>query len=101
MLAANSLAESLLARPLLSGSLLDADSSLAPSFSRHGRPIWEMLSQGEEEHGLLQVDELTGTGLFYRCISLCSEENRVRGTVITLERRSDEALGKFCWEISS
>ncbi len=94
LLAANPLAESLLARPLPSGSLLDADCSLARSLSRYGRPIWEMLSCGEEEHGLLQVDELTGTGIFYSCIPLYNEEDMVTGTVSTLERRSDKALSQ-------
>jgi PAS domain S-box-containing protein len=94
LLAANPLAESLLARPLPSGSLLDVNGPLARSLSRHGHPIWETLSYGEEEHGLLQVEELTGIGLFYRCIPLYSEENMPVGTVITLERRSDKALGQ-------
>lgn len=94
LLAANPMAESLLARPLPSGSLLEADCSLTRSLSRYGHPIWEMLSRGEEEHGLLQVDELTGTGIFYRCIPLFNEENMVTGTVITLERRSDKALSQ-------
>jgi hypothetical protein len=94
LLAANPLAESLLARPLPSGSLLNADGPLARSLSRYGQPIWEMLSHGEEEHGLLEVDELTGSGLFYRCIPLSNEENMVTGTVITLERKNDEALSQ-------
>ena len=37
---------------------------------------------------------MTGTGIFYRCIPLYSEENMVTGTVITLEKRGDEALGQ-------
>ncbi|HLD46490.1 MAG TPA: sigma 54-interacting transcriptional regulator [Desulfobaccales bacterium] len=94
LLAANPLAESFLARPLPSGSYLKSNGPLARSFSRHGHPIWERLSCGEEEHGLLQVDDLTGTGIFYRCIPLYSEENKVTGTVITLEKRGDEALGQ-------
>ena len=60
LLAANPLAESFLARPLPSGSFLKANGPLAHSFSRHGHPIWERLSCGEEEHGLLQIDDLTG-----------------------------------------
>ena len=94
LLAANPLAESFLMRPLPSGSFLNANGPLAHSFSRHGHPIWERLSYGEEEHGLLQVDDLTGTGIFYRCIPLFDEENSVTGTVITLEKRGDEALGQ-------
>ena len=94
LLAANPLAESFLTRPLPSGSFLKANGPLAHSFSRHGHPIWERLSYGEEEHGLLQVDDLTGTGIFYRCIPLFNEENSVTGTVITLEKRGDEALGQ-------
>ena len=94
LLAANPLAESFLARHLPSGSFLNANGPLAHSFSRHGHPIWERLSCGEEEHGLLQVDDLTGTGIFYRCIPLFNEENTVTGTVITLEKRGDEALGQ-------
>jgi PAS domain S-box-containing protein len=94
LLAANPLAESLLARPLPAGSLLEANGLLARSFSRYGQPIWERLSRGEEEHGLLQLDDLTGTGIFYRCIPLYNGDNTVTGTVITLERRGDEALGQ-------
>ena len=94
LLAANPLAEALLACPLPSGSFLKANGLLGRSLSRYGQPIWEMLSWGEEEYGLLQLDELTGTGLFYRCIPLYDEENRVTGTVITLERRGDETLGQ-------
>jgi PAS domain S-box-containing protein len=94
LLAANPLAESFLARSLPSGSFLNANGPLAHSFSRHGHPIWERLNCGEEEHGLLQVDDLTGIGIFYRCIPLYNEKNVVTGTVITLERRGDEALGQ-------
>ncbi len=93
LLAANSLAESLLDCPLPSGSHLD-DSLLARSLTRHGHPIWEMLSCGEEEQGLLQADDAVGTGIFYRCIPLYNEDNMVTGTVITLERRTDEALSQ-------
>lgn len=94
LLAANSLAESLLARSLPSGSLLEANDLLARSLSRYGHPIWEMLGGGEEERGLLQVDDLTGTGIFYSCVPLFNEENMVMGTIITLERRGDEGLGQ-------
>jgi PAS domain S-box-containing protein len=94
LLAANPLAESFLARPLPSGSFLKINGPLALSLSRYGHPIWEILSCGDEEHGLLQVDDLTGTGIFYRCIPLYNEENSVTGTVITLERRGDEALSQ-------
>jgi PAS domain S-box-containing protein len=94
LLAANPLAETLLARPLPAGSLLEANGLLARSLSRYGQPIWERLSRGEEEHGLLQLDDLTGTGIFYRCIPLYNGENTVAGTVITLERRGDEVLGQ-------
>jgi PAS domain S-box-containing protein len=94
LLAANPLAETLLARPLPAGSLLEANGLLARSLSRYGQPIWERLSRGEEEHGLLQLDDLTGTGIFYRCIPLYNGENMVTGTVITLERRGDEVLGQ-------
>jgi PAS domain S-box-containing protein len=94
LLAANPLAETLLARPLPAGSLLEANGLLARSLSRYGQPIWERLSRGEEEHGLLQLDDLTGTGIFYRCIPLYNGENRVTGTVITLERTGDEVLGQ-------
>ena len=94
LLAANPLAESFLARPLPSGSFLKINGPLARSFSRYGHPIWEILSCGDEEHGLLQVDDLTGTGIFYRCIPLYDEENSVTGTVITLERRGDKALSQ-------
>jgi hypothetical protein len=94
LLAANPLAESFLMRPLPSGSFLKANGPLAHSFSRHGHPIWERLSYGEEEHGLLQVDDLTGTGIFYRCIPLFNEENGVTGTVITLEKRVAKSWGK-------
>ena len=94
LLAANPLAEAFLARPLPSGSFLKTNGPLARSLSRYGHPIWEILSCGDEEHGLLQVDDLTGTGIFYRCIPLYDEENSVTGTVITLERRGDKALSQ-------
>jgi hypothetical protein len=41
LLAATPLAESYLARPLPWCSYLKANGPLAPSFSRHGHPIWE------------------------------------------------------------
>ena len=94
LLAANPLAESFLDRPLPSGSFLKINGPLARSLSRYGHPIWETLSCGDEEQGLLQVDDLTGTGIFYRCIPLFNEENSVTGTVITLEKRGDEALSQ-------
>ena len=94
LLAANPLAESLLSRPLPFGSHLEVNGLLGRSLSRYGQPIWEIISCGQEEHGLLQVDDLTGSGLFYTCIPLYNEENSVSGTVITLERRGDEALSQ-------
>jgi PAS domain S-box-containing protein len=94
LLAANPLAETILARSLTSGSCLDAKGPLGRSISRFGQPIWEMLGCGEEEHGLLEVEDLTGTAIFYSCIPLYNEENRVTGTVITLERKKDKDLGQ-------
>jgi PAS domain S-box-containing protein len=94
LLAANSLAETLLDRPLPSGSFLNAEGFLARSISRFGQPIWEILGCEEEEQGLLHVDEITGMGIFYRCIPLFNEENAVLGTVITLKKRNDQSLSQ-------